>query len=237
MSYFKVKNMFSFGSEKKCIHREGRNSKSKWTQGGFTLVETLVTVVLLSGMLIGFRYILLGYWEQINRSWAERYMEQYGNSVVEYVARNIKNAIRIEIPENSGILGTFTVYFADSLAASGERGVQYSSEAEEGIFEDDEKIIWDFPPPNFDSRSKSILGPRELFELVEFRIDSIYHPEPPFYNQAEFKERLMEITLKIRYIKQNDAAQSKNYIRQMTFSRQVSMLMASLWKKENPVNP
>ena len=58
-------------------------------QRGFTLIETLVVVTLMSLLFVGFRYSLYSYWEVINRSWTIRYVEQYGNSTVEYIARNI----------------------------------------------------------------------------------------------------------------------------------------------------
>ncbi|MBC8276747.1 MAG: type II secretion system protein, partial [FCB group bacterium] len=56
-------------------------------QSGFTLIETLVVVTLMALVLVGFRYTLTSFWETINRSWTVRAVEQYGNSVVESIAR------------------------------------------------------------------------------------------------------------------------------------------------------
>jgi prepilin-type N-terminal cleavage/methylation domain-containing protein len=190
-------------------------------QGGFTLIEVLVTVMLFCMMMIGFRYVLKGFWEQINRSWSERFMEQYGNSVVEYIARNLVNAKGIYVPPNTNNYGIFYVSYEDpNLNAY---TVKYSSTQDEGVLKDNEKIFEDFPPENTSSHVSSILGPSEEFELIEFRIDSVYRPYSPFFNTVDFRSRLFKITLKLSYTRYSTKPGTQDYVREMWFTGQVSL--------------
>jgi len=190
-------------------------------QGGFTLIETLVTVTMLSVVLIGFRYTLYSYWEVINRSWSLRYTEQYGNSVVEYIARNIINARAITIGANQGDLGVFYVTLNDPL--SGNYQVTYTGTAD-GIKENGEKIIDDFPPRKSESHIKSTLGPREEIEIEEFKGEFISRPQPPYSNPVNFIGRVFQVTLKMKYKRLGDNA-ADDYERILTFTSQVSLKM------------
>lgn len=189
-------------------------------QSGFTLIEVLVSVVLLAGLLVGFRYTLLAYWEQINRSWAERYMEQYGNSMVEYLARNLVNAKTITISQNGSNLATFFAYFDNNIH---QYTVKYSCTSDDGVEEDDEKIFAEFPPDNFKDKYSSILGVNEKFEIIEFKIDSVYKYYTPYFNPEAFKGRLFKITLRIAYEQESADSKKQDYYREMMFTSQVSL--------------
>jgi prepilin-type N-terminal cleavage/methylation domain-containing protein len=188
-------------------------------QGGFTIIEVLVTVLLLSLLLVGFRYTLLAYAEQINRSWAERYLEQYGNSIVEYIARNIVNAKDIQLAPNAANFATFYVTLTDPT--TGDYQVIYSSDPEDGIKENGQKIFPEFPPEIAPNRQKSILGPSESFEVLEFKGEYVYRPQSPYFNPLNFIGRLFQITLRLKYTQER--AQGDNYERTMTFTSQVSL--------------
>ena len=197
-----------------------KTKKAFKRQRGFTIIETLVTVALLSIMLVGFRYTIKAYLEQINRSWSERFLEQYGNSIVEYVARNIVNAKDITIAANQGNYGTFFVIHEDPF--TGNYSVTYSSTRDDGIKENNEKIFEEYPPGEGSSHVASVIGPRESFELTEFRGEYIYRPEPPYFNPTNFLGRVFRITLKLKYIRETDFG-SRDYEREMTFTSQVSL--------------
>ena len=196
------------------------DSRLSTKQSGFTLIETLVTVALLALMLVGFRYTLEAYWEQINRSWSERYLEQYGNSVVEYIARNIINAKQIDIAANQGLFATFYVVLDEPM--SGNYTVTYSATADEGVTENNEKIMSDYPPTKWNNHSTAILGPRESFEVLEFRGEYIYRPESPYFNPASFLGRVFKVTIKLKYVRDGDSG-TNDYERVMTFTSQISL--------------
>jgi len=205
------------------VLQKNRNSKKHgiFNEAGFTLIEVLVSVILLGMLFFGFRYTLQAYSQQINRSWAERYMEQYGNSIVEYLARKMVNAKQINIPPNIGNFATF--YVVNEDPNFGQVSTKFSSSETEGILENDEKLFPDFPPEELNNRANSILGPSETIELTEFRIDSVYRPLSPYFNPQEFKGRLFKVTLKLIYTQKTFKPGVDDYIREMMFTSQVSL--------------
>ena len=199
-------------------------------QRGFTLIETLVVVTLLSLVFVGFRYSLYSYWEVINRSWTIRYVEQYGNSVVEYIARNVINAKSISIAPNVGDLGTFYVTKENSL--SGYYQVTYSGTSE-GIKENGVKIFEDFPAEKWNGHYESVLGPREEIEIMEFKGQYISRPAPPFANPPAFIGRVFQVTLKLKYTRLGED-DMKDYVREMLFTGQVSLKMRDTTLQQPP---
>lgn len=192
-------------------------------QKGFTIIETLVVVVLSALLIIGFRYTFQVYWEQLNRSWSQRYLEQYGNSIVEYIARNVINAKQITLGQNQGNYGTFYVTLMDPF--TGNYQVTYSS-TNEGITENNQKIFAEYPPEQGNNSATSIIGPREEFSIEQFRGEFIYRPQPPYTNPQNFLGRVFKVTLKLKYIRQGNE-DFEDYVKYMTFTSQVSLKMRS----------
>jgi hypothetical protein len=172
-------------------------------------------------MFIGFRYTMLAFTEQINRSYSERQLEQYGNTMVEYLARNLTNAKRIFVPPNSGELGSFTAFYDDPN--TGEYDVLFEASNKLWLTEDGERIIKDFPPEQSKSSIQGNLGPGETYRLLEFTIDSVRRYDPPYNNPEDFYGRLYQISLKLRYQRGNEDADT--YTRDMLFTSQVSLKM------------
>ena len=188
-------------------------------QAGFTLIETLVVVTLMSIVYIGFRYTLTSFWETINRSWTIRAVEQYGNSVVEYVARNTINAKRIDLAINQGTYATFYVTLEEPM--TGEYQITYSSSSE-GIEENGEPIFEEFPFEQWNNHYESILGPREKIEVEQFTGDYIYRPQPPYANPETFKGRVFQINLRLKYTREG-AGDYDDYHRILHFTSQISL--------------
>ena len=196
-------------------------------QSGFTLIEALVVVVLMGLTLVGFRYTLTSYWETINRSWTTRAIEQYGNSVVEYIARNTINAKKIDLAANQGNFATFYVTLDDPLTGSYQ--ITYSS-SDDGIEENGESIFEDFPFENWDSHYESVLGPREKIEIEQFGGQYIYRPYPPYANPMDFEGRVFQITLRLKYTREG-GGEYDDYTRIFHFTSQISLKMR---EQENP---
>lgn len=191
-------------------------------QRGFILIETLITVVLLSAILIGFRYTLYSYYEVVNRSFSCRYLEQIGNSTVEYIARNIINAKDISLSANQGNLSSFYVTLTDEMEAN--YVVTYSG-MNDGIKENGVKIFNDYPPLKSDSHVSSVIGPKEEIEITEFKGEYITRPYPPYSNPPTFYGRVFQVTLKMKYTRQGDNDDINDYEREFTFTSQVSLKM------------
>lgn len=214
--------LFKMGSE------DGFSSeKPARRQSGFTLIEALVVVSLMGLVLIGFRYTLTSFWETINRSWTTRAIEQYGNSVVEYIARNTINAKKIDLAVNQGNYGTFYVTLDNPM--TGYYQITYSS-SDDGIEENGEPIFEDFPFENWDSHYESVLGPREKIEIEQFGGQYIYRPSPPYANPTDFEGRVFQITLRLKYTREG-AGDFDDFTRIFHFTSQVSLKMR---EQENP---
>lgn len=176
---------------------------------GFTLIETLITVFLMAMMFIGLRYTLASWWEVIDRSMTERYVEQYGNSVVEYIARNVINATDISV-QTFGTFSTFYVginsdtlgYYQDVYSASPNNGVTIN-----GV-----PLFSEFPLPEnrlTHNSIHSVMSPLETVEITEFILAD--------------SGKFVGLTLIIRYIKEADESNEEDYERNMMFTSQVSL--------------
>lgn len=196
-------------------------------QSGFTLIETLVVVTLMALVLVGFRYTLTSFWETINRSWTVRAVEQYGNSVVEYIARNTINAKKIDLAVNQGNYGTFYVTLENPM--TGYYQVTYSS-SDDGIEENGEPIFEDFPFENWDSHYESILGPREKIEIEQFGGEYIRRVNAPYANPPDFEGRVFQINLRLKYTRDGNG-EYNDYSRIFHFTSQVSLKMR---EQQNP---
>jgi len=201
-------------------HKVGQKSLRRG-QRGFTLIETLVVVTLSAILFIGFRYTFQVFSEQINRSWSQRYLEQYGNSLVEYIARNVINARQITLGSNQGSYGVFYVTLTDPFA--GNYQVTYSSSGE-GIKENNQYIFPEYYPQNAENSVNAVLGPREEFSIEQFKGEFIYRPYPPYANPPTFNGRVFQVTLTLKYTRQGDK-DFNDYIKIMTFKSQVSLKM------------
>lgn len=64
---------------------------------GFTFIETILAIVIMSILTLGLTITLLAFKEQLDRSWAIRVMDQYGNDVVERFTHEMRNAVDINV--------------------------------------------------------------------------------------------------------------------------------------------
>jgi len=64
---------------------------------GWTLLEALLAVVIMAIMILGLTVILMAFREHLDRSWAIRTMDQYGNDVVERLTHDLRNGINVDV--------------------------------------------------------------------------------------------------------------------------------------------
>jgi len=80
---------------------------------GWTLVEALISVVLISILFLGFTISVLAFKEWMTRSWALRVMDQYANDVVSSINERLEVAFGIhQLPPQNG-LGRFQLDLLD----------------------------------------------------------------------------------------------------------------------------
>ena len=65
--------------------------------GGWTFIEATLAVVIMAIMVLGLTIVLMAFREHLDRSWAIRVMDQYGNDVVERLTHELRNAIDVTV--------------------------------------------------------------------------------------------------------------------------------------------
>ncbi|MCF7810950.1 hypothetical protein K9N50_08165 [bacterium] len=64
---------------------------------GWTFVEAMLAVVIMAIMVLGLTVMLMAFREHLDRSWAVRTMDQYGNDVVERLTHSLRNGINVQV--------------------------------------------------------------------------------------------------------------------------------------------
>lgn len=91
-------------------------NKLKWSRDeGWTFIEAILTVVIMSIMVLGLTIVLLAFKEHLDRSWAIRVMDQYGNDVIEKLTHELRNAIDVDIRRTAGNTHQIDIKYLDPL--------------------------------------------------------------------------------------------------------------------------
>jgi hypothetical protein len=89
--------------------------KLKWSQDeGWTFIEAVLSVVIMSIMVLGLTIVLMAFREHLDRSWAIRVMDQYGNDVIERLTHELRNAVDVSVRNSSGNTNEIDVKYLDA---------------------------------------------------------------------------------------------------------------------------
>lgn len=176
-----------------------RSKKLLGSDQGWTYAETIVSMVMLTIIFLGFTVTLLAFREWINRSWAIRVMDQYANDVMSDIEANLRRASRItQNPAQYG-LGSFTVevdsilnYYPALFLQT--RRYTYSARPNFGIYKAidntaPQKIDPDFPPEDWENSHR--------FVFTEFSYPGPY--VVPNTANNYFSDGMVRVYMSIRY--------------------------------------
>lgn len=92
-------------------------SKVKWwvREGGWTFIEAILSVVIMSIMVLGLTIVLLAFKEHLDRSWAVRVMDQYGNDVIEQLTHELRNAYDVQVRSENQDFDRITIVEVDKF--------------------------------------------------------------------------------------------------------------------------
>jgi type II secretory pathway pseudopilin PulG len=76
---------------------------------GFTFIETLLTVVVMSIMILGLTIVMMAFRDHLDRSWAIRVMDQYANDVIENLSYEIRNATEVTVRSDTRVTDRIVV--------------------------------------------------------------------------------------------------------------------------------
>ncbi len=183
--------------EKRFLWKQARNDS------GWTLIEALISVVLISLIFLGFAVSLLSFREWIDRSWAIRVLDQYANDVLSNVDSLLRTAKRVDVNPPVNGLGSFTIKVLDNYTyhSGGADTLTYTFSAHPtvGVLVSEGNAV----PAEFyhhKTRGKEIFPPRSWdnnheFEIADFGFESFYDP----YLPENFNRAIAQIYLTIDY--------------------------------------
>ena len=138
---------------------------------GFTLIEAILTIVIMSIMMLGLSIVIMAFRDHLDRSWAVRTMDQYGNDVIEELTHELRNAIDVSIRVDTRYTDRITVTRLDDFDPRIHRNTLWYADLRTGqIKRDHIPLDLLFPPRN--------LRRSEWFEIRQFMLNPYGSNEP-----------------------------------------------------------
>jgi type II secretory pathway pseudopilin PulG len=171
---------------------------------GWTLVEAIIAVVVMAIMVLGLTIVLLAFREQLDRSWAVRVMDQYGNDVIENLTHDLRNAVDVSVTNGAGNTDRINVKYLDPIRHTILLTSQYRADLRASRIMVDGKADID---PSFPPR---FMGRGETYTIETFRLTpygSVIDPNEwerrdSFNRASSFMDATWEIRFKMIYTRQ-----------------------------------
>jgi len=184
---------------------------------GWTLIEATISVVIMAIMVLGLTIVLLAFREQLDRSWAVRVMDQYGNDVMEDLTHDLRNATDVVVRPSGGKTTRVDIEYLDPIRHELLLTSRYRADLRNSRIEKDGRALDPlFPPQN--------LGRGESYEIVQFTLTPYGEDTPnnqdrvdSFRRNAKFMSASWDIRFKLRYNRkaidkgENDWSVTKEY--------------------------
>jgi len=166
---------------------------------GWTLIEATISVVIMAIMVLGLTIVLLAFREQLDRSWAIRVMDQYGNDVMEDLTHDLRNATEVTVRPSTGKTSRVDIKYLDPIRHELLLTSRYRADLRNVRIEKDGRALDPlFPPRN--------LGQGESYEIVQFTLTPYGEDTPnnqervdSFRRNAKFMSASWDIRFKLRY--------------------------------------
>ncbi|TKJ39977.1 hypothetical protein CEE37_09580 [candidate division LCP-89 bacterium B3_LCP] len=118
--------------------RQSLSLKPVSADEGWTFIEAVYSVVLLTVVFLGFTITILAFREWMFRSWGIRLVDQYANDVLAFIEDQLRVGGRItEIPSQSE-LRSFTIYTMNltdyPIRVADSTAYNFSAHPEQGVF-------------------------------------------------------------------------------------------------------
>jgi hypothetical protein len=170
---------------------------------GFTFIEATLAVVLISIMVLGLTIVMLAFKEHLDRSWAIRTMDQYGNDVIENLTHELRNAIDVTVRNGQGNTHRITVEHLDPMIKELVHETLWRADLRRTQVVAGRKLL----DPTFPPRD---LGRGESFQIVQFTLtpfgtnmqDGQWEHRDAGFRKPEFMDAAWDIHFVLRYNRQ-----------------------------------
>jgi hypothetical protein len=191
--------------------------------GGWTFIEATLSIVIISIMVLGMTIVLMAFREHLNRSWAVRTMDQYGNDVVERLTHQLRNATDVTVRPGGRNTSRIDIEFLDPYVHDLFHTVSWRADTRTGrILVNNDAIDPTFPPPR--------LARGETFEIVKFTM-SPYGSDTPnkwehndsFRRNEKFIDATWDIDFVLRYTRAAVNPGERNWTYEKEYTNRVYM--------------
>jgi len=172
---------------------------TRWRRDdGWTFIEATLAIVIMAIMVLGLTIVLMAFREQLDRSWAVRVMDQYGNDVIENLTHDLRNATDVSVRPGNGNTSRIDVKYLDVMRRI-PKVARYAADMRNvRITKDGQPLDPTFPPRK--------LGRGETYSIVQFTLtpygadtDNQWEREDSFRRKASFISAAWDIKFKISY--------------------------------------
>ncbi len=130
---------------------------------GWTFIEATLAIVIMAIMVLGMTIVLMAFREQLDRSWAVRVMDQYGNDVIEEISHDLRNATEVTSTNGPANTSRVDLKFLDPIRHDNFLYSHYRVNQRIGRIEKDgQPMDPGFPPTR--------LGRGETYEILQFTL-------------------------------------------------------------------
>ncbi len=202
-----------------------RTIRAKLTRDeGFTFIEATLAIVLISIMVLGLTIVMLAFKEHLDRSWAIRTMDQYGNDVIENLTHELRNAIDVSVGNGQGNTNRITVEHLDPILKEVVHETLWRADLRQvRVYAGRTLIDPTFPPKN--------LGVGETFEIVQFTLtpfgtnmrDGQWEQNDAGNRKEEFMSAAWDIHFVLRYNRAAVAGRDRHWMYEKVYFNRVYM--------------
>lgn len=199
---------------------------------GWTLVEAILTIVVMSIMVLGLSIVLMAFKEHLDRSWSIRVMDQYGNDVIEKLTHDLRNAVDVKVRNDRGNTQRIDIKFLDPYVHDKYDWKYYRADTRNcKVYVNNSPLDLTFPPTS--------PGRGELYEIVQFTLTPYGQLTPnaqerqdSFRRNDAFNSATWDIRFRLRYTRRAVEPGERNWSYEKEYYNRVYMRNMNLVVKE-----
>ncbi len=167
---------------------------------GWTFIEATISIVIMAIMVLGLTIVLLAFREQLDRSWAVRVMDQYGNDVIEQLTHELRNATDVDVRGGARNIDRIDVKYLDPVRHDVFRTSYWRADLRNVRITNGNNDLIDpsFPPQQ--------MGRGESYEILQFTLSQYAVNSPNAWERDDrarrkqsFLDAAYDIRFKLRY--------------------------------------
>ncbi len=178
---------------------------------GWTFIEATLAVVIMSIMVLGLTIVLLAFREHLDRSWAIRVMDQYGNDVIENLAHELRNAVDVVVRPGPGNTNNIDIKYLNPYSHDRFDWSYWRVDLRNSrIMVNNRPLQPNFPPQRLKRGESYVI---EQFTLTNYgeNTPNAWERQDKYQRSKTFNEAALDIRFKIRYYRNAIYTNERNW--------------------------